>query len=145
MYVCLFLKKNCINSRPRWKHYHSLTLTIYKNVEKLFVHLALLFIKLWNSQKVKQKSYPNLLPCFIPSLVHPNNNCKWVTEYIYIYIYCIYMINIFVFFTQPFKNKHLTHVWHTYYLFFRFHIFMLNFWNALLLKDTKLYMYVCLS
>ena len=129
--------------------YHSLTLTVCKNVVKLFVSLALLFIKLWNSQKVKHKSYHNLLPCFIPSLVHHNNNCKWVTEYIYIdiyiYIYCIYMINIFVFFTQPFKNKRLTPVWNAYYLFFCFHIFMLNFWNALLLKDTELNLFVCLS
>ena len=125
--------------------YHSLTLIVCKNVVKLFVSLPLPFIKLWNSQKVKHKSYHNLLPCFIPLLVHPNNNCKWVTEYIYIYIYCIYVINIFVFFTQPFKNKRLTSVWHTYYLFFRFHIFMLNFWNVLLLKDTKLNLFICLS
>ena len=122
--------------------YHSLTLTVCNNVVKLFVSLALLFIKLWNSQKIKQKSYHNLLPCFIPLLVHPN--CKWVTEYIYIYIYCIYMINIFVFFTQPFKNKCLTPVRHVLFIFL-FPYFYAEFLKRTLLKDTELNLIVCLS
>ena len=66
-------------SRPRWelvRIYHNLTSTTYKNTIKLFVRLTLLFIKVWNSQKVKHKSCRNILPSFIPSLVHHNNNRK---------------------------------------------------------------------